>query len=66
MVDLKLETAVIEEVQVGAATLAAIDRGVEDADACRTVPIEEVRNMIPQWISRFEFQRPRQPILRKS
>ena len=59
MVDLKLETPVVDEVQVDGATLAAIDRGVDDANAGRTVPIDEVRNMIPQWISRFESQRPR-------
>ena len=59
MVDLKLETPVVEEVQVDPATLAAIDRGLEDANARRTVPIEEVRNTIPQRISRFESQRPR-------
>ena len=57
MVDLKLETPVAEEVQVDAATLTAIDHGLDDANAGRTVPIDEVRNMIPQWISRFESQK---------
>ena len=32
-------------------TLEAIDRGIEDADAGRTFSIEEVREMLPKWIS---------------
>jgi hypothetical protein len=32
-------------------TLAAIDEGIRDAEAGRTVPIEEVRDLLPQWIS---------------
>jgi predicted transcriptional regulator len=32
-------------------TLAAIDEGVRDADAGRTVLGEEVRKLLPQWIS---------------
>ena len=32
-------------------TLAAIDEGIRDADADRTVPIEEVRKLLPQWIT---------------
>jgi predicted transcriptional regulator len=58
MVDLKLQVPVAEEVEVDASTLASIDRGIEDADAGRTVPIDEVRKMIPQWISKFESQKP--------
>ncbi len=30
-------------------TLAAIDEGIRDAAAGRTVPIEEVRKLLPQW-----------------
>jgi len=41
------------------ATLAAIDRGIEDADEGRTVPLEEVRKMIPEWISKFESRKKR-------
>ncbi|HMD96542.1 MAG TPA: hypothetical protein VKM93_04310 [Terriglobia bacterium] len=59
MADLKLQAPLTEEVEVDAITLAAIDRGIEDADEGRTVPIDEVRKMIPQWISKFESQRPR-------
>ena len=30
-------------------TLAAIDEGLRDADAGRTVPAQEVRKLLPQW-----------------
>ena len=32
-------------------TLAAIDEGVRDARAGRTVPAEEVRTRLPKWIT---------------
>lgn len=32
-------------------TLAAIDEGVRDAEAGRTVPAEAVRKRLPQWIT---------------
>ena len=32
-------------------TLAAIDQGIRDAEAGRTVPIEEVRKLLPKWIT---------------
>ena len=59
MVDLKLEVPVTEEVELDANTLAAIDRGIKNAEQGRTVPIDEVRKMIPHWISKFESQKPR-------
>lgn len=34
-------------------TLAAIDRGIQDADAGRLIPLEEVEALIPQWVSKF-------------
>ncbi len=30
-------------------TLAAIDQGMRDAEAGRTVPAEEVRQLLPKW-----------------
>ena len=33
------------------ATLAAIDEGIRDAAAGRTVSIEEVRELLPAWIT---------------
>ena len=56
MVDLKLQVPATEEVEVDAETLAAIDRGIKAADEGRTLPSEEVRKMIPKWISKFESQ----------
>lgn len=32
-------------------TLAAIDEGIRDAEAGRTIPIDEVRRLLPQWIT---------------
>jgi len=32
-------------------TLAAIDEGIGDAEAGRTVPLEEVRKLLPKWIT---------------
>ena len=59
MEDLKLEVPVNKEVEVDAKTLAAIDRGTADADAGRVVSLEEARKLVPQWISKFESQKPR-------
>jgi predicted transcriptional regulator len=59
MVDLKLQVPATDKVEVDAETLTAIDRGIKDADDGRTVPIDEVRKMIPKWISKFESQKPR-------
>jgi hypothetical protein len=59
MVDLKLRVQATDKVEVDSETLAAIDRGIKDADEGRTVSIDEVRNMIPKWISKFESQKPR-------
>ncbi len=33
------------------ATLAAIDEGIADAKAGRTVPAEQVRKLIRKWVS---------------
>jgi predicted transcriptional regulator len=32
-------------------TLAAIDEGLRNAKAGRTVPAEEIRNRLPKWIA---------------
>ena len=59
MVDLKWHIPVTEEVAVDADALAAIDRGIKDAGEGRTVSLDEARKLIPQWISKFESQKPR-------
>jgi len=41
------------EVEVDAQTAAAIERGIKAADEDRIVSSEEVRKLIPQWISKF-------------
>jgi predicted transcriptional regulator len=33
------------------ATLAAIDEGIGDAETGRSVPIEQVRGLLPTWIA---------------
>ena len=54
MVDLKLRVPATDKVGVDAETLAAIDRGIKDADEGRTVPIDEVRaNSWDLSISRY-------------
>lgn len=58
MVDLKLQIPATDTVEVDAETLASIDHGLKDADEGRTVSIDEVRKMIPKWISKFESQKP--------
>lgn len=57
MVDLKFRVPVTEEVEVDEATLDAIDRGIKDANKGHTVSIDEVRRLIPEWISKFESQK---------
>jgi len=57
MIDLKIPAT--DAVEVDAETLAAIDRGIEDADAGRTVSLDDARKLIPLWISKLESQKPR-------
>jgi predicted transcriptional regulator len=40
-------------------TLAAIDEGIRDADEGRTVPIEEVRKRIHEWVTASSSQKER-------
>lgn len=59
MEDLKLDQPATEEVTVDSETVAAIDKGLEDARDGRSTPADEVREMIPRWISKFVSQKPR-------
>jgi predicted transcriptional regulator len=40
-------------------TLAAIDRGIRDADEGRLIPIEEVRRRLTRWNIRSSSPKPR-------
>jgi predicted transcriptional regulator len=42
-----------EEVKMDAETAAAIERGIRAADEGKVVSNDEVRKLIPQWISKF-------------
>ena len=59
MADLKLEEPNTDEVEVDAETLAAIDRVMQAGGKGQTYSLEEVRGMIPRWISKFESRLPR-------
>jgi predicted transcriptional regulator len=54
MADLKLDQPETPEIEVDEETLAAIDRGLKAAEEGRSVSLDEVREMIPRWISKFE------------
>jgi hypothetical protein len=57
MEDLHFDAPATDEVEVDAEELAAIDLGIQSADEHPTVALEEVRKMIPGWISRFESRK---------
>ena len=57
MLDLKFQIPVTDEVEASSDTLTAFGRGIANSDNGRTTPIEEVRKLIPEWISKFESQR---------
>jgi predicted transcriptional regulator len=51
------ETSEIDEEDE--ATLAAIDEGIRDAKAGRTVPMDKVRKLLPKWITDFSSRKER-------
>jgi predicted transcriptional regulator len=57
MRDLGWDRPETRAVEVDAKTRAAIDRGIKAAAEGRSIPLEQVREMIPQWISKFESQK---------
>lgn len=56
MIDLKMEIPATKEVDVDTVTLASIDQGIKQAKEGRSVPLEDVWDLIPKWISKFEAQ----------
>jgi predicted transcriptional regulator len=58
MADVRIDLDRLVELQADEdeETLAAIDRGIRDADAGRLTPLEEVEKMLPEWISKFSSQ----------
>jgi len=57
MEDLHFEVPATDEVEADAEELAAIDVGIQSADERPTVALEDVRKMIPEWISKFESRK---------
>ena len=55
--DLMVSTG--DEIEVDAETGAAIERGIRAAEQGRVFPSEEVRKLIPRWISKFSTMRQR-------
>jgi len=47
--DLENPAPVVNDNDEDEETLAAIDEGMRDAEAGRTVPAEEVRRLLPTW-----------------
>jgi predicted transcriptional regulator len=52
MAELKLDHPVPMTEEEDDATLAAIDRGIQDADEGRVVSVEEARHRVQQWLSK--------------
>jgi len=45
-----------DDVEVNGEIAAAIKRGINAADQGRVVSSDEVRKLVPQWISKFSTQ----------
>jgi len=48
-----------EEIELDAETAVAIDRGIRAADEGKCLSSDEVRKLIPVWISKFSTQNQR-------
>jgi predicted transcriptional regulator len=59
MEDLRRDLPASDEVELPSEVLAGINRGIKDADEGRALSLEEAMEMIPKWISKFEFHKRR-------
>jgi predicted transcriptional regulator len=59
MADLRFDQPATDEIELDEETLAAIDRGIEDCENGRWVSIEDARQLLPQWNSKYASQRRR-------
>jgi predicted transcriptional regulator len=59
MSDLKMHIPETEEVDIDEQTRAAVDKGIQDANSGRSVSVDDVRKMIPKWLSKFASQKQR-------
>ena len=59
MADLRLDEPATDEIELDEETLAELNRRSERARTGRSVPIEEVRKLVPQWISKYASQKTR-------
>jgi predicted transcriptional regulator len=59
MAELKLDHPVPMSEEEDDATLAAIDRGIQDADEGRVVSAEEARQRVQQWFSKSSIPKKR-------
>lgn len=58
MADLQFEVPETEEIEVDDETLAAIDRGLADVQAGRTVSMDEVSTRLAAWLSNSDSPKP--------
>jgi hypothetical protein len=59
MADLRFDLPATDEIELDEESLAEIGRRRERAKNGCSVPIEDVRKLIPKWISEFASQRTR-------
>ena len=59
MADLRFDLPATDEIELDEETLASLEQRVRTAPERRYYSMEEVRALIPQWISKYASQSPR-------